>query len=220
MTYPRIWAVGMALTLLLSLAITSMPAAAERLAPSLQEQSALPSQSDTGAEVLYVTEVVEVAEDLSWQATEYVSIRINSIEAARDYGRVNLSYNHFYSGMDLEFANVRNPEGEIKPLAQDAVQERTGGSQDFYEDRTKLAFSLPNIRPGSILEFQVRRFSKQPRMPGLFSDVYIAHWYQPTVSGDSGRLDPVHFASHDLVVPKALELFVQQTGPAKARQKE
>ncbi|WP_101759871.1 DUF3857 domain-containing transglutaminase family protein [Oceanicoccus sp. KOV_DT_Chl] len=191
---------------------------ATRLAPPLDQQSNIPLK-DAGAQTLYSIETITVEQDYHWQSQTYYSIRINDLEAARDYGRITVGYNHYYSELELEFANVLTPNGEIKSLKSDAMQERSAGSQDFYEDRTMLVFSLPEITPGSILEFQYKRKSKTLPMPGIFSNSSSAFWYQPTVGGYGGRVDPVNYATFEVTLPADMPLDKKNLGPIKGKHK-
>lgn len=188
-------------------------AAAQSLGPPLKEQSSIVLQTDTGASVLYSMASTTVEDDFSWESVEYISIRIDDIEAARDYGRLSIGYNHYYSDLQLEFASVLTPDGVIKPVKDDAIQERVGGSQDFYEDRSELVFSLPDISVGSILEFQYRRISKKVVMPGLYSSSLLPYWYQPTIGNNGARIDPVYFSRQELVMPASIELRSKVVGP-------
>lgn len=196
---------------LLLLSVSSYSAS---LAPSLQQQAKLPS-SNASAEVLYSIEESRVEPDHHWKSVEYYSIRINDLSAARDYGRITISYNHYYSDLSLEFANVLTPDGKIKSVNADAIQERAAGSQDFYEDRSALVFSLPEIAPGSILEFQTLRSSKRLAFPDVFSWSSGSYWYQPTVGGNGARIDPVMHSRMSLDTPAGMKLFVHSSGQQK-----
>lgn len=193
---------------------------AQRLAPPLAEQATISRDEAAGAQTLYSIESLTLDTDFHWRSTEYYSIRINDLQAARDYGRIAITYNHYYTDLELDFANVLTPNGEIKSVKADAMQERSAGGQDFYEDRAQLVFSLPEIVPGSIMEFQYRRKSVNLAMPGLFSSSSAAFWYQPTVGGNGGRIDPVHRASFTVTVPKQLPFTFKQVGPYKPRYKK
>lgn len=201
-------------SLILLLLVTHNGAFAERLAASLEDQANI-KVSKNGAQTLNSIKKFTVSDDYHWESSEYFSIRINDLQAARDYGRITINYNHFYSELELEYANVLTPDGEIKPLKADAMQKRTSGGQDFYEDGTMLVFSLPEITPGSIMEFQYRRKSVKLAMPGIFNTSLQAFWYQPTIGGNGGRVDPVHSASFEISVPANMPLHSKMVGPFK-----
>ncbi|MFW0778570.1 MAG: DUF3857 domain-containing protein [Rickettsiales bacterium] len=183
-----------------------------RLAPELEAQAKM-SISNDAAEVLYSKSETVVLPSYHWETKAYISIRINDLQAARDYGRLSLRYNHYYSELELDYANVLTPRGTKKTLQPDAIQEKTGGGQDFYEDVTMLVFSLPEIAPGTILEFQYTIKSNKLTLPNVFSNVLSPYWYQPTIGGNGGRLDPVRVAEFTISAPKSINLFHKDLGP-------
>src|SRR5690606_9722353 len=145
--------------------------------------------------------------DGSWQRISYYSIRINSIEAARDYGRIVIPFDHYYSDINLDFANARSKAGKITAVAQDAVQHRiTGGGQDFYSDSSELVFSLPNVVPGSIIEFQFTQNSKALALPELYASSSTPWYFQRKIGGDGWRGDTVRHYQYELSAPASKKL--------------
>ncbi len=191
-----------------------------RLAPDLQKQKSLRQQKDAGAEVLYAIKKTHVQLDFKTESVQYYSIRINDADAARDFGRITLRYNHYYSDIELQFANVLAPDGELKTLSSDAMQKRIGGSQDFYDESSQLVFSLPDVSPGSIIEFQFITKQVRHSIPDYFSDASGNNWFQPTAGGRSGRLDYVHKAVYELTLDKLAPLEVELLGGHKIRYKK
>ena len=185
------------------------------IAPPLEEQAEISGAHKYGAQVLHSHRKVNVFKDLNWETIQYYSIRINDQEAARDYGRISIVFNHYYHNMELDFANVRNEKGHVKPLAKDALQHRTVAGQDFYTERTELTFSLPEVVPGSILEFQFRRSSKIQPLHTLFSHRSENYWFQPTVGGNGWRADPVRFSSYTIDNMSERKLHIRQSEPTK-----
>ena len=190
------------------------------LAPPLSEQALLPVK-DASAETLHSVIHSQLLTNNQWQRQIYTSIRINDLAAARDYGRIALTYNHYYSNLVLEFARTRSASGAVVEVSMDAVQRRvTGGGQDFYSDRSELVFSLPDIAPGSILEFQYTKASVERPFAKLFSEYGSPHWAQETVGQDGWRADYVHQYTHRLDVPKGVRLYTKQfSGMAKPAKK-
>lgn len=195
--------------LLLTLCLSNLShaeAPSARLAPALDEQSRIDSIDDS-AEVLYALEKAEFEEDGRWQRISYFSIRINSLEAARDYGRIVIPFDHYYSDINLDFANARSKAGKITAVAQDAVQHRiTGGGQDFYSDSSELVFSLPNVVPGSIIEFQYTQSSKALALPDLFASNSTPWYFQRKIGGDGWRGDTVRHYQYELRSPTTTKL--------------
>ena len=172
-----------------------------RLAPPLKQQSKL-SKKNKSAEALYVLSKTTVKDDGHWEKRSYTSIRVNDADAARDYGRIVIPYNHYYSDIELEFANTVSADGKVIALSEDALQTRiTGGGQDFYSDSSEIVFSLPDISPGSILEFQVKAKSKHLALAELYSERSSPYWVQSTVANDGWRADYVHNYQNTITTP-------------------
>src|SRR5262249_55627418 len=111
------------LLVLLNLLLFAALAHAERLAPPLTEQA---RTGAAGRETVVLESIKRktVAADGNWDSQRYFSIRIGDQAAARDYGRIVLSYNSYEDELELEYANILSPDGVLKPLAKDAVQTR------------------------------------------------------------------------------------------------
>lgn len=164
----------------------------ERLAPALLQQVSIKQVSAT-AEVLYSISQTKLEADGHWQRTSYYSIRINDLASARDYGRIVIPFNHYYSDMHLDFANSLSPQGKLNALAEDALQRRvTGGGQDFYSDSSELVFSLPEVHAGSVIEFQYTQKSRNLAFAELYNERSTPFWFQEKVAKDSWRADYVH----------------------------
>ncbi len=190
-----------------------------RLAPPLEKQMELPQQSNS-AETLYSVTEATLFSDGQWQQSTYVSIRINNLDAARDYGRTSIRFNHYYSDMDLDFANSLSADNDLQELESDAIQRRViGGGQDFYSDSSELVFSLPNVNPGTVIEFQYTRKSKTLPLPELYSSHAKPHWFQRVIGNDGWRGDYVHNHSYTLKHPKDLAIYNQPFAgyPSKAK---
>lgn len=183
-----------------------------RLGPTLEKQSRIAVKSPS-AETLYAITQSTLQEDGHWLRRYYLSIRLNDLDAARDYGRIAIRFNHYYSDMELEFANTFSADGKVIALSKDALQNRiTGGGQDFYSDSSELVFSLPDVSPGTILEFQYIKKSKELAFPELYSVVSIPHWFQNTAGNDSWRADFVHNYSYSFTYPKDTSIHIKAFG--------
>ncbi len=121
---------------------------------------------------------VHIDEQLMSHATSYVAVYINSDEAVRDYSQISVSFNSFYEDIALEFANVRTPDGKMDSIKADATQIQSPTDENFYHDRKELLFSLPNVRKGSIIEFQYRYTDTKKMVPNQWFDSYSFHWWE------------------------------------------
>lgn len=195
--------------------------AADRLAPPLAEQSRIDySGLSSSAVVLQSIENSFLDANGLWQRQTYLSIRILDMEAARDYGRIVIPFNHYYGKTELEFANVLAKSGELKSLAPDAIQLRVvGGGQDFYEDRSEIVFSLPDVAPGAIIEFQFRSQDQVRAIESVHFDSGVPYWFQRTLAGDGWRADPVMEFQYKMDTPTGISFATKVTGPTKVSPK-
>ena len=201
---------------------TSSPASIppKRLAPPLHEQAKLPQKSES-AETLYALTDSTLLKDGHWYRRYYISVRVNDLHAARDYGRIAIRFNHYYSEMELEFANTLTLDGKIIALSEDALQNRiTGGGQDFYSDSSELVFSLPDVSPGTILEFQYLKKSKELAFPELHSLVSVPHWFQGTAGNDSWRADFIHHYRYSFTYPSQQPIHIKTYGGHSSKAKK
>lgn len=186
--------------------------AAERLAPSLSEQAKIVASSK-GADVLYSIHKSSLDENGFWLRQSYISVRINDIDAARDYGRIVIPFDHYYGNTELDFANVLSNGKKLNTVAKDAIQLRVLNSgQDFYDDRSEIAFSLPNVAPGSIIEFQFRSKTKKKAIQEIDSDHNRPHWFQQKISKDGWRTDSVSNYEYQLNVPQTTKMNTKVYG--------
>src|SRR6187402_1459267 len=81
-------------------------------------------KSDPNAEAEIISRNIQVTIDENYfsHTISYVAIYINSDEAVRDYSQISISFNSFYENIDLEFANVRTPDGKMDSIKADATQ--------------------------------------------------------------------------------------------------
>lgn len=208
-------------TIFVTTFITSLACAASpRIAPELSTIVKAKKQDDD-AEVLWSSREVKLNQDGSWKSQEYVAIRVNNADAARDYGRIKIAYNHYYTSMSLDFANTLNKQNELKPVLESAIQNRvTGDGQDFYSDRSEFVFSLPDIAPGSVIEFQYSIESKVIALEGLYSTRVIPFWFQSTAANDGWRADFVHHHEFTIQYPKSVAFQKQPYSTFDAKEKQ
>ncbi len=190
------------------------------LGPPLAEQGQYPERY-SGAEILTKIAYLELDENGFWLRRHYCSVRILDQAAARDYGRISIAFNHYYSSTSLEFARVRNSDGEVKSVSKDAIQVRVlGGGQDFYEDRSEIVFSLPDVAPGTIIEFQYVNKTIKKAIDTVSSSRTLAHWFQERVGGDGWRADGVHQFHYEIRLPKSSKpFFTVNSQPKQAPRK-
>ncbi|MBM96283.1 MAG: hypothetical protein CMI09_10630 [Oceanospirillaceae bacterium] len=169
-----------------------------------------------GAVMLENRQVYWLNNDNFWQRRFYHAIHVRDLAAARDYGRLSIDFNEYYSEIELEFARVIGVNGQISEVSAEATQLRTtGNGQDFYNERAELVFSLPRVEPGAIIEFQYRYDTRRKQVPGLATASATPYWFQPAEDGNTYRADPVARFSLTFVTPDSVNLNTVVTAGKK-----
>lgn len=203
----------MVFTTLLSLVFWVSSAYAEpRIVPPLDEILAGFTPDPTAeAQIIQRTTHVHLDSDLSSQVHSYVAVYINSSVASRDYSQMGISFNSHFEQLELQFARVRAQDGRVFDIQPSATQIQNSSSENFYHDGQELLFSLPNVRVGSVIEFQFVREMKRELVPGHWFDAYRMHWLEGRAASQGVRVDPVHRAEIQVSAPASLNLVEQIT---------
>lgn len=164
---------------------------------------------DPNAEAEIITRNTQITVDDNYfsHSVSYVAIYINSDEAVRDYSQISISFNSFYEDITLEFANVRTPEGDMDSIKPDATQIQSPSDENFYQDRKDLLFSLPNVRKGSVIEFQYRYTDTKKIVPNEWFDSFSMNWWEGRAAGQGMRSDAIATTELSITAPKKLTLF-------------
>ncbi len=180
----------------------------ERLAPPLEKLAKrFKPNTKAEAEVILRRTQVSLDEQMMSRSHSYVAVYINSDEAARDYSQISISFNSFYEDIALEFARVRTPDGKIDDIKADATQIQSPSDENFYQDGKELLFSLPNVRKGSVIEFQYRYTDIKKIIPGQWFDSYGFHWWEDRAAGQGSRVDAVRHSDIEIDAPANAPLY-------------
>jgi transglutaminase-like putative cysteine protease len=175
------------------------------------------------AEIISRHTQITIDENYFSHSVSYVAIYINSDEAVRDYSQTSISFNSFYEDIQLEFANVRTPEGDMDSIKPDATQIQSPSDENFYQDRKDLLFSLPNVRKGSVIEFQYRYTDTKKIVPNQWFDSFSMNWWEGRAAGQGMRSDAIVNTEFIITAPKNLTLFyndLSRAGISFARQEK
>ncbi|PUA28877.1 MAG: hypothetical protein B0W54_10715 [Cellvibrio sp. 79] len=181
---------------------------AARIAPPLKTlmRGFKPADKSEAQVLLRKTDVYIDAQLMS-HATSYVAVYINSDEAVRDYSQISVSFNSFYEDIKLEFAHVRTPDGQLDSIKADATQIQSPTDENFYHDRKELLFSLPNVRKGSVIEFQYRYTDTKKMVPNQWFDSFSFHWWEDRAAGQGSRADAILTSELNITAPVGITLF-------------
>ncbi|MET0355301.1 MAG: DUF3857 domain-containing protein [Cellvibrio sp.] len=159
------------------------------------------------AEIISRNTQITIDENYFSHSLSYVAVYINSDEAVRDYSQISISFNSFYEDITLEFANVRTPEGEMDSIKPDATQIQSPSDENFYQDRKDLLFSLPNVRKGSIIEFQYRYTDTKKIIPNQWFDSFSMNWWEGRAAGQGIRSDAIANTELSITAPKKMKFY-------------
>jgi len=164
------------------------------------------------AEIIQRNTRITIEDNLFSHSESYVAVYINSDEAVRDYSQISISFNSFYENIELEFANVRTPEGAMDSIKPDATQIQSPTDENFYHDRKELLFSLPNVRKGSVIEFQYRYTDTKKIIDGQWFDSFSMNWWEGRAAGQGSRSDAVSSTELSIIAPRDLKLYSNDLG--------
>ena len=163
--------------------------------------------ANTEAEIISRNTQITIDENYFSQSASYIAIYINSDEAVRDYSQISISFNSFYENITLEFANVRTPEGDMDSIKPDATQIQNPSDENFYQDRKDLLFSLPNVRKGSIIEFQYRTSDTKKIISNQWFDSFSMNWWEGRAAGQGVRSDTVLSTEVSITAPQKMTFY-------------
>lgn len=180
----------------------------ERVAPPLATLvKQFKPDPNAEAEIIARKTAITIDENYFSHSVSYVAVYINSDEAVRDYSQISISFNSFYEDISLEFANVRTPEGDMDSIKADATQIQNPSDENFYQDRKDLLFSLPNVRKGSVIEFQYRYTDTKKIVPNQWFDSFSMNWWEGRAAGQGARSDAIANTELSITAPKQFLLF-------------
>ncbi|HXZ19682.1 MAG TPA: DUF3857 domain-containing protein [Candidatus Acidoferrales bacterium] len=98
-------------------------------------------------------------------------IRIQNDAGARALGELVFAYNSAAESLEISYARVRRadgsteeaPAGNVQDLAAQAVRDAP-----LYSDAREKHVTVPRVRPGDTVEYQVIEIIQQPLIPGQF----------------------------------------------------
>jgi len=179
-----------------------------RIAPPLNTLlKQFKADSKAEAEIITRNTQITIEDNYFSHAISYVAVYINSDEAVRDYSQISVSFNSFYEDIALEFANVRTPDGQIDSIKPDATQIQSPADENFYHDRKELLFSLPNVRKGSVIEFQYRYTDTKKIVPNQWFESFSLNWWEGRAAGQGVRADAVLNTELTITAPKTMSFF-------------
>jgi tetratricopeptide (TPR) repeat protein len=109
--------------------------------------------------------------DGTGQRVTTLRVRVQSESALQAWGQLRLGYNSANESLDIGYVRVIKEDGSVLKAGPDAVQDRNGPVQQFapvYTDYREKHVSVPGLRPGDVLEFEITKRIHTPFAVGQF----------------------------------------------------
>ena len=99
-------------------------------------------------------------------------IRIVSESGVQALGQIKIGYSALSDKLDIVYVRVRKPDGTVITAQQSAIQDLTTPNAPVYTDYHEKHVSVPSLRPGDVLEYEVVRTITDPLAPNQFWTTY------------------------------------------------
>lgn len=160
---------------------------------------------NTGAIILSRRGVISVDETGFETAQYYNAIYIKDEEAIKDYTKLTSSFNAYYQEKEVEFARIISPEGVVRNMQEDAISlAAQNNSDDYFDEMKQYEFALPQLKVGSIVEYQVKEQQIKPYIDGQWFSSVDFYFVKFLPSKNWLRIDPVFEAIYTVNVPKSM----------------
>lgn len=132
----------------------------------------------------------EVSEDGKCKSMIHTIFKIIH-EKGKKETDIEIGFNSLTEKANLLYARTVTPEGRIIHLKKDAVEIKTPyESFPSYSDYKLLAFSMPGVTIGSIIEYKILIEEKKPTMKGKFSRRFYFQWNYPKIHSKYSVITP------------------------------
>ena len=110
---------------------------------------------------------------------------MQSDAGVKEWGEIVFGYNSANEQVDIHFVRVRKADGTVVTATPDAVKELTApvaADAPVYTDYKEKHITVPSLRPGDTLEYEIATRLATPLAPGEF-------WFQHEFLTDAIVLD-------------------------------
>lgn len=195
----RSWGGILLLCFLLTFVFTSCASNAlegkDRLDPELTQllQTAPSSESNPDADIIFLLDenIEEIFSDGSCKSTTHQVFKILT-DAGKDYADSEVGYDSRTETISLLYARTITSGGNIIPLKEDAITVVTPYSEfPEYSDYKELAFSMPGVELGCIIDYQYV-IEQEPIIEGEFASSFFVQWKDPILLSRYKVITPEH----------------------------
>src|SRR5271166_7016917 len=97
-----------------------------------------------------------------------VQVRVISESGVQFLGQLKVGYSALSDKLDIVYVRVRKPDGSVITAQESAILDLTTPNAPVYTDYHEKHVSVPSLRPGDVLEYQVVRTITNPLAPNQF----------------------------------------------------
>lgn len=189
--------------------------ALQSIGPNKQALLALKQQADQQANsdafILNRTANINIDEKGFESGSYYNAIYIKNEAAIKDYSKLRSFFNAYYYDKTVDFARIITPNGEVLSMQDDAISlAATNNNDDYLDDGMQYEFALPQLVPGSIIEFQTSLKQKKAIIEGHWYSEINFYYYRFLTNRNWLRIDPVISTSNRVTLPKNLSLNIKK----------
>lgn len=99
-------------------------------------------------------------------------IKIVSESGVQALGQLKIGYSALSDKLDIVYVRVRKPDGSVVTAQESAIQDLTTPNAPVYTDYHEKHVSVPSLRPGDVLEYELVRTIVYPLAPNQFWTSY------------------------------------------------
>ncbi|AZQ82649.1 DUF3857 domain-containing protein [Colwellia sp. Arc7-635] len=150
-----------------------------------------------------------VIDDKGFEISHYYNaIYIADDTAVKDYSKLVSQFNSYYQEKKIDFARVITSEGKVIEMQKDAISLVSSNSGDYFDEGKQYEFALPQLKAGSIIEYQATTQQIKPYIEKEWFSSINFHFVKFLPSINWLRIDPVLETTNTLTVPKNIELSI------------
>jgi Flp pilus assembly protein TadD len=153
-------------------------AAAARSADNKAAKSADPEKKDYSQESFVIEQVrtrFRFDSDGTGRKETTARIRVQSEAGVEQWGQVMIGYNSANERVEIPYVRVLKKDGSVVTAPADSVQDLSAPVEreaPVYTDYRQKHITVPGLRPGEVLEYDLATFVHTPLAPGQFWTEY------------------------------------------------
>lgn len=138
----------------------------------------------------------------------YNAIYIADESAVKDYSKLVSQFNSYYQEKQIDFARVITPNGKVIEMQDDAITLVSSGNDDYFDEGKQYEFALPQLKAGSIIEYQATTQQIKPYIDKEWFSSINFHFVKFLPNINWLRIDPVLETINTVTLPKETHISI------------